>query len=423
MNEPIDTLRDSIGCELEPDRTSAARHAGKSGGHRAGPLAARLSPVGSSSPQRRPRDRIDRGPDPQKECLRDAHRGFGRQYGLLTLERSTVNASVLVLTGAWPSRARPARGVFVRRQVDSLVAAGVSIDVVAIHGYRSPLAYVQVAALMASWGTTRHTYRLVHAHGGEAGLAARACRGAPLVVSYLGSDLLGAPRDDGSVSWRRRLQVGLCRAGSLVTAANIVQSRGMERTLPALARAKTHVIPNGVDRREFFPRPRNEARAEVGWRDDERVVLFAANPALPYKRHALAASACEQATQFVGSIRLFVAHGVPPETMPTLMNAADCLLHPSASEGSPNVIKEALACDLPIVATPVGDVPELLANVESCFVCEPRVNDLARALVACLTSPRRSNGSCGSENLSQERTVARLLALYEDVGRVDVQDC
>jgi teichuronic acid biosynthesis glycosyltransferase TuaC len=334
----------------------------------------------------------------------------------VTLERQSANASVLVLTGAWPTSERPTYGVFIRRQVDSLVAAGVPIDVLAIHGYRTPMAYVQAAELMARRRIAGSAYRLLHAHGGEAGLAALPGLGVPLIVSYSGSDLLGPPRGDGRISLRRRWQTRLCRAGSLLSAANIVKSRNMERRLPARARTKTHIIPNGVDRSVFFPRPRSEARAELGWPDDELIVLFAANPALPYKRHALAVTACQRAARTIGAVRLFVANGLPPDAIPMVMNAADCLLHPSASEGSPNVIKEALACNLPIVATPVGDIPERLANIESCHVCDPSVTNIANALIACLEPPRRSNGNLTIESLSQERIAARVLAVYRDVA-------
>src|SRR5690348_1983880 len=108
------------------------------------------------------------------------------------------------------------------------------------------------------------------------------------------------------------------------------------------------------------------------------------------------------ASSSIGAIRLEVAQDVAPELMPLLMNAADCLLHPSESEGSPNVIKEALACNLRIVATAVGDIPERLDGVESSFVCPATAHDLARALRECLDPPRRSNGRLCSTNIRDE---------------------
>jgi glycosyltransferase involved in cell wall biosynthesis len=104
------------------------------------------------------------------------------------------------------------------------------------------------------------------------------------------------------------------------------------------------------------------------------------------------------------------------------MNASDCLLHPSASEGSPNVVKEALACNLPVVATPVGDVPELLAGVENCYVCQPSVEELAAALVRCVDPACRSDGRKRSQELDERRIAARVVSLYVDVAGESILD-
>jgi glycosyltransferase involved in cell wall biosynthesis len=94
------------------------------------------------------------------------------------------------------------------------------------------------------------------------------------------------------------------------------------------------------------------------------------------------------------------------------MSAADCLLLTSSVEGSPNVVKEALACDLPVVSTDVGDVAELLAGVAPSAVCPPDASLLARALLECVDPPRRSNGREVSAALDEEEIASRLLAVY-----------
>ena len=157
----------------------------------------------------------------------------------------------------------------------------------------------------------------------------------------------------------------------------------MERTLPAAVQRRNTVIPNGVDPDRFLPIERGEARRQLGWADDERVALFAADPAVERKRHWLASAACERAARELDGVRLEVAANVPPDRMPVLMSAADCLLMTSVHEGSPNVVKEALMCDLPVVATPVGDVPERLADVDPSWQAEDEIA-LAEALVECL---------------------------------------
>jgi glycosyltransferase involved in cell wall biosynthesis len=99
--------------------------------------------------------------------------------------------------------------------------------------------------------------------------------------------------------------------------------------------------------------------------------------------------------------------------MPTVMNAADCLLLTSSVEGSPNVVKEALMCNLPVIATHAGDVDELLASVELSQVVADDPAQIAAALVACLSIPRRSNGRLVSGHLAAEVVAGRVGEVYE----------
>ena len=94
------------------------------------------------------------------------------------------------------------------------------------------------------------------------------------------------------------------------------------------------------------------------------------------------------------------------------MAAADCLLLPSSIEGSANVVKEAMACNLPVVATDAGDVRQVLEGVEPSWVCAPSAADLGAALVDCLGEQRRSNGWERSGWLDQDEIGRRLLEYY-----------
>jgi teichuronic acid biosynthesis glycosyltransferase TuaC len=345
-----------------------------------------------------------------------------RTSDLVTLHRDGEHAPVLVVACVDDAPERPHYGIFTRRQVDSVRRLGIHCDLLAIAGYRSPLAYAAAAARLARMSLDgNHRHALVHAHGGEAAVAATAYLGAPLLVSYQGSDLLGSPdtRNRIPINWRARS--ALIRQHARLTAATITKSRVMEPALPARVRTRNHVIPNGVDLERFKPRDRDAARSDLGWDRDERVVLYASDPSRPSKRPDLARAACERASESVGGVRLHVAHGLRPEVMPDLMNASDCLLHPSASEGSPNVVKEALACNLPVVATPAGDVPELLAEVENCHVCQPSADELAAALIRCLDPPCRSDGRKHSEDLDERRIAARLVSVYVDLAGESIQ--
>jgi glycosyltransferase involved in cell wall biosynthesis len=341
-----------------------------------------------------------------------------RRTGLLTLERRDPRSEVLVVTNGWPNEDNETYCVFIKRQMDSLVERGLRCDVLFIRGYRSQLAYPLAALRLAAWSLrgNRRRYRLVHAHSGEAALAAAFYRRCPLLVSYLGDDLLGTPRADGVVPLIGRIRRSIFRQHSRLADHTITKSSEMETVLPRRARASNTVLPNGVDSRLFHPRDRSEARRELGWVGEDRVVLFVGDPSIPRKRHWLAEAAVELARSSIPDLHLHVAQGVSPDRIPLLMNAADCLLLTSSIEGSPNAVKEALMCNLPVVATRAGDVAELLDGVVPSYACDASDTVLSEALVDCLREPRRSNGRDVSKRLDEGTIAASLLAVYKRVA-------
>jgi glycosyltransferase involved in cell wall biosynthesis len=325
-------------------------------------------------------------------------------------------ADVLMVTNMWPDLDRPVYGIFVKRQVDSLRSLGVRCDVLYIRGYRTSAAYLLAAArfLLANvvW---RGRYRLVHAHAGETALAARFLVTTPLVVSYCGDDVLGDPRDDGTITRASRVRAAVIRGHAALSRATITKSHEMHERLPSWVRRSNTVLPNGVDNTLFVEHDRADVRRRLGWDDSEHVALFAATkPDTPRKRRWLAEAACAAASREIGrAIRLHVAGLTPPDEMPHLMSAADCLLHTAALEGSPNVVKEALMCNLPVVATPSGDIPRLLEGVTPSYLCPSQVDKLAAALVDIFNAPRRSNGRARLEPvLSASAVACRLLDTY-----------
>ena len=121
----------------------------------------------------------------------------------------------------------------------------------------------------------------------------------------------------------------------------------------------------------FRPFDQQAARDELGWPQNNRYVLFPGNPRNPRKGFRLASAAIEHAQRVSGhqSIRLVNLWNVLPEQVPQYMNACDVMIMASWLEGSPNVVKEALACNLPVISVPVGDVPEMLDGITGCRLC------------------------------------------------------
>jgi glycosyltransferase involved in cell wall biosynthesis len=322
---------------------------------------------------------------------------------------------VLYVTNMWPDDQRPWYGSFINSQARSLEALGIELDVLYVPGYVSNWEYVRGA--FRALGRNLRTYDVVHAHFGHSAIVARMNFRAPLVISYCGDDLLGksdpaCPGRPTRGSWR------LARAFAQVAwaaSATITKSEDMERRLPHARRARNHVIPNGVDLEFFAPMDKREARQRLGWKSDEKAVLFVGKPDLVVKNHALAEAACTRAARECSELRLRVAWAIPPEDIPVWMSAADALVFPSWSEGSPNAVKEAMACELPIVAAPVGDVPERLHGIPGCYVVPRDEQHFAEALLKALRYGRCPEGRMAVAELSLMRVAKQVVDVYDSV--------
>jgi glycosyltransferase involved in cell wall biosynthesis len=176
-----------------------------------------------------------------------------------------------------------------------------------------------------------------------------------------------------------------------------------------------HVIPSGLDLASFRLIPRDEARRHLGLPSDKRFVLFGGNPACARKRYALAKDAVELLNRSLPA-ELIVAWGVPHADMPYYMNACDALVFTSMQEGSPNVVKEALACNLPVVSVAVGDVPARLQGVAACELCaDERPETVAAALERVLRSAQRSDGRETVAHLDEASLTAKVIGIYRSL--------
>jgi glycosyltransferase involved in cell wall biosynthesis len=333
---------------------------------------------------------------------------------LVRLERlprpSSPQLSVIFITNMWPDENRPYYGSFIASQAKSLPPVNIAVDVLYVRGYLGAHAYLR--AMMTLPRLARDTpYDLAHVHYGHTAVASLGVRGLPIVMSFCGEDLLGAPRDHG-ITRKSQIEVAIFRQVARRATATITKSLEMERVLPASLQSRNYIVPNGVDIDVFAPMPREQARAQLGWAPDEKVMLFLGNPDDPRKNVSLARQAADIVCGADSSARLHIAWGVGPEQVPVLMNAADCLVFSSKSEGSPNAVKEAMACALPIVATSVGDIPERLDGIAGCYVRDPSPKAFASAIVEALGSARATEARAAVEVLSVGAVANRLGAIY-----------
>jgi glycosyltransferase involved in cell wall biosynthesis len=196
------------------------------------------------------------------------------------------------------------------------------------------------------------------------------------------------------------------RAGAI-----ICKSNGMRRKIKR--QAGVYVVPNGIDLELFRPLDQQQCRKKVGWSDARKYIVFVGDPIIPEKKYSLALESIAHLNNAEAEFR--VIKDLPQEALPQYYNAADVLLMTSDYEGSPNVIKEALACNLPIVSTDVGDVAERLAGVRQCYVATGTKDDLAAKIADVLHNGGRSNGREHVLDLDLSSIARRLLVLYTDV--------
>lgn len=229
----------------------------------------------------------------------------------------------------------------------------------------------------------------------------------PLVVTYRGSDL----NPDNSITWVRSALGGMMSQLAALRAAGIICVSTELRNRLWWRRDRTVIIPSGADTNVFAPMPRAAARRELGW-DDEPVILFHAGSNSRGKRLDLAEATWTKVQQSVPDARLEVMRGsIPPERVPLFMNAADCLLLTSDREGSPTVVPEALACNLPIVAVPVGDVVERLTGAAPSAVVARDPQALAEAVISILRGRRRLDEPAGIRPYDCRVLVSQVVAV------------
>lgn len=312
----------------------------------------------------------------------------GRGYA-----RHAVRA--LIVTNMYPSPERPAFGSFVKDQVQALRATGAAeIEVFAFGG-----GYARAAgALRRSHGTER--FDIVHAHFGLTLWPALAARAHRRVVTLHGTDL-AHPRS-------RVITLAGLRLMDLVATV----SEPLQREVPrwAVAPRNRAVLPCGVDTGRFRPIPRAEARAELELDPAGPYLLFPADPARPEKRidraRALAA----------GRAELLTLGGVAPEAVPLYVNAANAVVVPSEREGFGLATLEALACDVPALATPVGIAPEALAGIPG-TLCAP----FDRAAWAAALAPHlaaidpRIEGRQRAQTYSADAMASRVITAWRSL--------
>jgi glycosyltransferase involved in cell wall biosynthesis len=302
----------------------------------------------------------------------------------------------LVLSNMLPDTGHPERGAFVRDQVRALGSIA-DIEVELYEFSPGPRALLDACRDLR----TRHRYRpldVVHAHFGLTAWCALAITSRAHAVTLHGTDVVH-PRT------RLLTRAVLPRIGLIGAVSESLVSQIPGRR----ARDRAQVLPCGVDLERFRPIPRADARAELGLDPAQPCVLFAADPSRSAKRY-------DRAVAVAGDVALLTLGGVAPDRVPLFVNAANAVLVPSEHEGFGLAVLEALACEVPVLATPVGIHRTALEGVAG-TLCENFDRERWRSVLEPhLSDPDpRIDGRRHAERFSAQRMAERIVAAWRTV--------
>ena len=292
----------------------------------------------------------------------------------------------------------------ISNQGQSLIDQGIEVDFFAIKG-RGFWSYFRHIFILRRHLKV-HKYDLIHSHYSFTSFVSALAGARPLVVSLMGSDVISD----------RISRPLIYLFYNCFWDKTIVKSRDMYECLKL---RNIEVIPNGVNISRFCTLEKKDCLDKLGWDISKKHVIFASDPNRKEKNFKLASLAIEL-LPVTYEVVVHNLKDVSNEDIAIYMNAGDVLILSSLQEGSPNVIKEAMACNCPIVATNVGDIQWVLDDTAGCFVTTFQLEDMKDKIIRALEFGRKTNGRERIIKLGLDaETVARkLIEIYLKVLKI-----
>jgi teichuronic acid biosynthesis glycosyltransferase TuaC len=304
------------------------------------------------------------------------------------------------------------------QRIAALRAAGADVEVLSVECVQDRKGFLQLwRALGARLDRDPRPDVVAPLYGSILGLICALQRKVPCAVSFAGSDLNGTRGSDGWLTPGSLPSIAASQIAAAIASGVSVRTSAMRGSiLWDPARRRTRVIGSGVDMCRFSPMPRDEARRRRGLPSDGARVAFVAIDAekRPWKRLDLARAA----VALLPGVTLDVVDRLPLDEMRAAYAASDALVLTSWQEGSPNCVKEALACGVPVVSVDVGDVRDVVEGMTNCAVVGPQPTEIARALSAAITDGRGCpvGPARMAARYSMEAMAGEFLAMYRQVG-------
>lgn len=286
---------------------------------------------------------------------------------------------------------------FITEQVDSIQQQGVECRYLGVTG-KGVFGYLRELPRLRRMIHEFHP-DIIHAHYGLCGLLANYQRTVPVVTTYHGSDI-----NDQTV---RRLSLTSIRLSRF----NIfVAQRSIDIIKPS---GNYALIPCGINLDDYPKMEKDDARRVIGLNTSKKYVLFSGAFDNSVKNVSLAVNA----VALVPQVQLIELKGYTRAQVCALMQAVDVLLMTSHSEGSPQVVKEALACGCPIVSVDVGDVWERIRGVEGCFCVDDSPVSVAEGIISAISFGKRTEGRkvIESGGLMNRQIADRIIKVYSEL--------
>jgi len=313
----------------------------------------------------------------------------------------------------WTHNFNPAilnKGCFMYSAYEGLRDAGVDVQLEYFGNLRSPF---QMLSARKRIRALSRQFDVVHAQYGSAcAWVTSAIRDKPLCVTLRGSDF-NITKNIGIMNeLHNYFTSALTKSVLDKFSAVCAVSNRMASYLSGLGlNKKLIVLPSPIDLDLW--RPKSCENQVNDFSRTKNVLFISMNTNNQNKRYSLCKQTIKLANHQMSDVRLKVATGIPHKDMPNFVAACDAVLCTSISEGWPNSIKEALACNVPFVATDVSDLAEIASREPSCRICRPDPELLAKALCEVLQAPRPMNLRRHIEIMDLKASSKRLFDIYK----------
>lgn len=302
---------------------------------------------------------------------------------------------------------------FIKSQGESLKEHGADVSYFLIKG--KGIKGYRKAAKELKLELKKKEIDIIHAHYSLSALSVILARPKiPIVVSLMGSDAYGEYVGQNKVKFSSRYLTLITYLIQPFVHAIISKSANIDQYV--YLKKKAHIIPNGVNTTIFNElTDKNSIRKELGLPQEKKLVLYLGNKEDPRKNFKLVSDAVRILND--NTIEIVSPFPVSHSQLPKYYSACDVFAMPAFMEGSPNVIKEAMACNCPIVATDVGDAKWVIGNTEGCFVSGFFAEEFAEKIKLALNYSNEKERTAGRKRLLElgldiDSVARKIVGLY-----------